>query len=339
MTKKKYALIDTANTFFRAKHVASRNSTLEEKLGMALHLTLASINMVVRQHNIDHVVLMLEGKSFRKSLYPRYKAHRAVANQALTEAEKEENEEFWRTYEDFTTFMRDRTNVSVLRHPEAEADDLIARFIALHQEDNHVIVSSDQDYFQLLSDKTTIYNGITNELITVNGYFKDNGRPVLNKDKTPKLLERDPEYGLFFKILRGDSSDNILPAAPGAREKGTKNKTGIMEAFEDRKKQGFSYNNFMLQRFTDPEGVEHRVKDRYELNKSLIDLNAQPQEIKDKVDESIRTGLNVKQVGQVGIHFMKFCGQYDLIKISEQAETYAKWLNGPYQGVLQVDTI
>ena len=52
----KYALIDTANTFFRARHVASRNSTPDEKIGMALHLTLASVNQVVRKFGIDHVV-------------------------------------------------------------------------------------------------------------------------------------------------------------------------------------------------------------------------------------------------------------------------------------------
>ena len=90
----RYALIDTANTFFRARHIASRGMDEWSKLGMALHLTLASTNMVVRNHQIDHVVFCLEGRSWRKSIYPQYKAHRAVANQAMTEAEKEENELF-----------------------------------------------------------------------------------------------------------------------------------------------------------------------------------------------------------------------------------------------------
>jgi hypothetical protein len=31
---------------------------------------------------------------------------------------------------------------------------------------------------------------------------------------------------------------------------------------------------------------------------------------------------------------MKFCGKYELNKVSEQAETYAKWLNNPYTGDL-----
>jgi len=65
----KYALIDTANTFFRARHIASRNSTVDEKVGMALHLTLASTNQIVKRFGIDHVVFCLEGRSFRKDLY------------------------------------------------------------------------------------------------------------------------------------------------------------------------------------------------------------------------------------------------------------------------------
>lgn len=330
----RYALIDTANTFFRARHVASRGMDEWAKLGMALHLTLASTNMVVRNHKIDHVVFMLEGKSWRKSIYPQYKAHRAVANQAMTEAEKEENELFWQTYEVFTEFLKNKTNCSVLRHPEAEADDLIARFIHLHPDDEIVIVSTDGDYAQLISPKVKQYNGVTNELITLSGYFKDNGKQVLNKDKTPKVLERDPEYGLFFKIIRGDSGDNVFSAYPGVREKGTKNSVGINEAFEDRTSQGYKWNNFMLQRWTDHNGVEHRVKDRYELNKTLIDLNAQPQDIKDKVDATIRSDLKVTVTPQVGLHFLKFCGTYELTKISNQAQDYSQWLNSQYKGTL-----
>lgn len=332
----RYALIDTANTFFRARHVASRGMDEWSKLGMALHLTLASTNMVVRNHQIDHVVFMLEGKSWRKSIYPQYKAHRKLDESAMTEAEVSENKMFWETYEIFTEYLKTKTNCSVLRHPEAEADDLIARFIHLHPNDEIIIVSTDGDYAQLISPRVKQYNGVTNELITLEGYFKDNGRQVLNKDKTPKVLERDPEYGLFFKIIRGDSGDNVFSAFPGVREKGTKNSVGIKEAYEDRNAQGYKWNTFMLARWQDHNNVEHRVKDRYELNKTLIDLNAQPQDIKDKVDATIRSDLKVNPIPQVGLHFLKFCGTYELQKISDQAQSYSQWLNTPYKGELHV---
>ena len=330
----KYALIDTANTFFRARHIASRNSDTWEKIGMALHLTLASVNQVVRKFGADHVVFCLEGRSWRKDHYAPYKKNRVVDTLTQTEAEKEENEMFWDTYEKFTTFLKEKTNVSVLRHERAEADDMIARFVHLHPNDTHYIISSDTDYIQLISDNVHQYNGITNQFITLEGYHDEKGRLVVDKKtKEPKLLG-DPQWHLFMKCMRGDSSDNVFSAYPGVREKGTKNKVGLTEAYADRHKMGFNWNNMMLQRWVDHNEVEHRVKDDYERNRVLIDLTAQPQEIKDLVDSRIKESVRVNTTPQVGIHFMRFCGKYELTKISDQAETYAKWLNSPYKGNL-----
>lgn len=330
----KYILIDTANTFFRARHIASRNSDTWEKIGMALHLTLASVNQVVRKFGADHVVFCLEGRSWRKDHYEPYKKNRVVDALSQTEAEKEENEMFWDTYEKFTTFLKEKTNVSVLRHERAEADDMIARFVHLHPNDTHYIISSDTDYIQLISDNVHQYNGITNQFITLEGYHDEKGRLVVDKKtKEPKLLG-DPQWHLFMKCMRGDSSDNVFSAYPGVREKGTKNKVGLTEAYADRHKQGFNWNNMMLQRWVDHNEVEHRVKDDYERNRVLIDLTAQPQEIKDLVDSRIKESVRVDTTPQVGIHFMKFCGKYELTKISDQAEIYSKWLNSPYKGNL-----
>jgi len=329
----KYALIDTANTFFRARHVASRNSDAWEKIGMSLHLTLASVNQVVRKYGIDHVVFCLEGRSWRKDVYEPYKKNRVVDAMSVTETEKEENELFWDTYDKFTTYLKEKTNVSVLRHERAEADDLIARFIHLHPNDTHYIISTDSDYVQLISENVLQYNGVTNELITLDGYFKESGKPVLDKEKKPKLLE-EPEYLLFKKIIRGDAGDNVFSAYPGVREVGSKNKVGIKEAYEDRNKQGFQWNNLMLQRWTDHDGNEIRVKDAYERNRMLIDLTAQPDDIKLACDTRIKESVRVTTTPQVGVHFMKFCGKYELEKISQNADTYAKWLNSPYKGTL-----
>ena len=330
----KYALIDTANTFFRARHVASRNSDTWEKIGMALHLTFASVNQAVRNYGIDHVVFCLEGRSWRKDVYKPYKANRVVDAMSVTEAEKEENEMFWDTYDKFTTFLREKTNVSVLRHERAEADDLIARFIHLHPNDSHYIISTDSDYVQLVAPNVFQYNGVTNELITIDGHLDTKGRLIIdNKTKEPKLLE-DPQYLLFKKIIRGDAGDNVFTAYPRAPEKGSKNRVGIREAFEDRTKQGFQWNNFMLQRWTDHNEVEHRVRDDYERNRMLIDLTAQPDDIKALVDNAIIDGVRIDTTPQVGVHFMRFCGKYELNKISENAEAYAKWLNSPYKGKL-----
>lgn len=329
-----YALIDLANTFFRARHVASRNANAWEKIGMALHLSFASVNQAVRKFGIDHVIICLEGRSWRKDFYTPYKANRAVKNQALTEAEAEENAMFWETYDIFTTFLLEKTNCSVIRHEKAEADDIIARFIHLHPDDAHYVISSDTDFVQLISDNVKQYNGVSGQLITLEGYFSDRNKIIIDKKtKEPKTLE-DPQYLLFEKCMRGDSTDNVFSAYPGVRKKGSKNKVGLIEAFADRTKQGFNWNNMMLQSWVDHNNVEHRVRDDYERNRVLIDLTAQPDDIKQAVDQRIKETVQTDPVTQVGTQFMKFCGKYDLTKLSDQAEIFAKWLNAPYKGHL-----
>jgi 5'-3' exonuclease len=330
----KYALIDTANTFFRARHVANRNTDTWEKIGMAMHLTMSSVNQVQRMFGVDHVVFCLEGRSWRKEFYTPYKAHRKLDESAMTEREIEENKMFWETYEAFTTFLREKTNTSVLRVPNAEADDIIARFVALHPDDEHFIISSDTDFVQLIAENVHQYNGVAGQLIKLDGYFNDRGKPIKDKKTGEHKLLEDPEYLLFKKIIRGDATDNVFSAYPGVREKGSKNSVGIREAFEDREKQGFKWNNMMLQRWVDHDDVEHRVRDDYERNKTLIDLKAQPTEIKEAVDTVIRENVRTMVTSSVGIHFMKFCGKYELTRLSEQGDTYAKWLNSPYKGVL-----
>jgi 5'-3' exonuclease len=241
---------------------------------------------------------------------------------------------FWETYEVFTTFLKEKTNVSVLRNERAEADDMIARFIHLHPDDHHYIISSDTDYVQLISENVHQYNGVSNQLITLDGYHDEKGRLIIDKKtKEPKVLG-DPKFILFEKTMRGDTTDNVFSAYPGVRTKGSKNKIGLAEAYADRNKQGFAWNNLMLQRWTDHNGKEHKVREDYERNCKLIDLTAQPDDIKEAVDKTIRESVRITTTPQVGVHFMKFCGKYELIKISEQIETYAKWLNSPYKGHL-----
>jgi 5'-3' exonuclease len=330
----RYLLIDTANLFFRARHAAHRASDSWEKVGYALHITLSSINKMARRFGADHVMFALEGRSWRKDVYPPYKRNRAVARAALTEAEQEEDRVFWETYDIFTKYLAEQTNCSVIRHERAEADDIIARWIALHPQDHHTIISSDTDFVQLVSANVDQYNGITDELITVQGIFDDRGREVIDRRTKAAKTVPDPQWLLFEKCMRGDATDNVFSAFPGVRVKGTKNRVGLQEAFADRDRQGYAWNNLMLSRWTDHDGVEHRVLDDYQRNRQLIDLTAQPDEIRQAVDQAIRRDISHRDIGQVGVRFMRFCGRFELNRISDSADTYAAWLNQTYQGVL-----
>jgi hypothetical protein len=140
---------------------------------------------------------------------------------------------------------------------------------------------------------------------------------------------------LFEKCMRGDTSDNVFSAYPGVRTKGSKNKVGLTEAFEDRNSKGYAWNNLMLQRWTDHNGEEHRVLEDYQRNIKLCDLTAQPAEIKEKIVETIRINAVPKAVDQVGIRMLKFCNAWDMKKISDNIQTYAEPFQARYQGTIQ----
>ena len=323
-----YILVDAANMFFRARHVV--RGDMNTKIGMSYHIMFNSINKVFREQKGTHVVLCLEGRSWRKDAYEPYKKNRSAARAALSEREQEEDRMFWEAFDELKVFFEKRTNCTVLQNSQCEADDFIARWIQNHPDAKHCIVSSDSDFYQLLNENVTQYNGITGQLITTEGIFDDKGKVVMDKKtKEPKEIG-DPQWLLFEKCIRGDTSDNVFSACPGARKKGTKNKVGMLEAFADKDTKGYNWNNFMLQRWVDHNNEEHRVLEDYERNMHIIDLTAQPDHIKAKLDEVIVQQVQKEQKSQVGIHFMKLCGQWDMQRLADRATDHSMYLNASY---------
>ena len=323
-----YILVDTANTFFRARHVI--RGDLNEKIGMALHITFNSIRKVWRDFEGSHVVFCLEGRSWRKDHYAPYKRNRSDARAVRTETEVEEDEVFWETFDNFKDFINDKTNCTVLRHERLEADDLIAGWIQAHPNDNHVIVSTDGDFAQLIAPNVKQFNGIQDVTTTHEGYFDEKGKRVIDKKTKEEKPAPNPQWLLFEKCMRGDSSDNVFSAYPGVRTKGTKKKVGLLEAFADRDSKGYNWNNLMLQRWVDHEGAEHRVLDDYNRNVELCDLTAQPDEIKQIIKETINSATE-KQIEQVGLKLIKFCAKWDMQRIADSPESYAEPLNARYK--------
>ena len=323
-----YILVDTANTFFRARHVI--RGDLNEKIGMALHITFNSIRKVWRDFDGSHVVFCLEGRSWRKDHYPPYKRNRSDARAVRTETEVEEDEVFWETFDNFRDFIDQKTNCTVLRHEQLEADDLIAGWIQAHPNDNHVIVSTDGDFAQLIAPNVKQFNGIQDVTTTHEGYFDDKGKRVIDRKTKEEKPAPNPQWLLFEKCMRGDSSDNVFSAYPGVRTKGTKKKVGLQEAFADRESKGYNWNNLMLQRWVDHEGNEHRVVDDYNRNVQLCDLTAQPDAIKEKIKETV-SSVSKKEIEQVGLKLIKFCAKWDMQRIADSPESYAEPLNARYK--------
>ena len=280
-----YILVDTANTFFRARHVV--RGDLDTKVGMAFHITLSSIKKAWSDFDGAHVVFCLEGRSWRKDFYEPYKRNRKIARDALTESQAEEDKVFWEMFDEFKEFVSTKTNCTVMQHPELEADDLIAGWIQAHPNDNHVIISTDGDFAQLIAPNVKQFNGIQDVTIIHEGYFDKKGNRVMDKKTKAEKPAPNPEFMLFEKCMRGDTSDNVFSAYPGVRTKGTKNKVGLTEAFADKDSKGYNWNNMMLQRWVDHNGLEHRVLDDYNRNVTLCDLTAQPDNIRSIIDLSL----------------------------------------------------
>jgi 5'-3' exonuclease len=324
----KYLLVDTANLFARARHSSSRGADMWQRIGLALHVTFISILKAHRQHKPDHIIFALESRSWRKDHTASYKANRKVTKDKMTVREAEEDKEFWQCYEELTNWLNERTNSSVIKVEQAEADDIIARWIALHPSDTHVILSNDSDFHQLLAENVTMYNGLANHLITLEGVFDDNGKQVIDKLTKKHKTVGDPKWILFEKCMRGDPTDNVMSACPGVRVKGTAKRVGLTEAFADRDRKGWAWNNLMLQRWVDHNGTEHRVLDRYDANRVLIDLTAQPTDIRDKIDAALMA-VTPRENRQIGTQLIKFCAKFELNKISESVQSLADALSKP----------
>ena len=317
-----YILVDTANTFFRARHVVRGDADI--KLGMALHITFNSIKKAWNDFGGTHVVFCLEGRSWRKDFYKPYKANRAETRAAMTVKEQEEDKLFWETFDAFKEFVETKTNCTVLQHKQLEADDLIAGFIQMHPDDDHVIISTDSDFHQLIAPNVKQYNGVADTLTTHKGVFDKKGKSVIDKKTKEAVPAPNPQWILFEKCMRGDSSDNVFSAYPGVRTKGTKNKVGLTEAYEDKGKKGWAWNNVMLQRWTDHEGAEHRVLDDYNRNVILVDLTAQPEDIRQIITTTIEEKIQEpKNISQVGIRLLKFCQLYDMKRMMDSIESFA----------------
>jgi 5'-3' exonuclease len=342
-----YAIVDASNLFHRCKHATMGDAAT--KAGMALHICFNSLRMMWRKFGASHVVVALDKSSWRKEVYPDYKAHRRVQDALKTKAEREEDELYFDAMKHLIEFLKKRTNVTILESVGCEADDFIARWIDLHPDDNHVILSGDSDFYQLLSDKVKIYDGVKGWTISKDEILDENGKPAskertvtekiegktgkireVKKKVTEKISPPDPEYELFKKIIRGDSSDNIMSAKPGVRENGSSKKPGIKEAYEDRHGRGYDWTLFMQDEWEDHEGNMIKVQDAYKRNQELIDLRAQPDEIKALMDSVILEAVQQPKKTGVGIWFLKFCEEMNLPRLASNPNDYATLLQAAY---------
>lgn len=187
----------------------------------------------------SRVYIVKEGRPQRRhDAFGEYKANRSSAG-----------DDFWRQHGDIVSILT-KMPVEIVRHPQRECDDTIAHLVrVLHKDDPCVIVSTDTDFIQLLSEDQRIRLWNPGKEVWVNNFACDYVR---------------------WKSLVGDGSDNI----PGFKGVGGKTAEKLLsdparlDAFlnEDGRREQFERNLFLI--------AFHEIEDDLERTEVTPDWSA-----------------------------------------------------------------
>jgi len=191
--KKKIYLIDGHSYAYRAFHAIRQ---LTDSSGLALNAVYGFTRMLlklIKDENPDYIAVAFDtpGKTFRHEMYDQYKANRA------------EQPEEMRHQIPLIKEVVDAFNISIFELEGFEADDLLATLATRAESEGieAVIVTSDKDMFQLISDNIKVLNPHKeNLLLDAEGVTTRFG---VGPEKMPDLM-----------AMAGDSTDNI-PGVPG----------------------------------------------------------------------------------------------------------------------------
>lgn len=248
---------------------------------LIIHSTIDSILNNALLFKCDKVFVACDGKDYwRREIFPTYKAGRP---------KDEHYEEMKEIFMAVKEFFGEYTKIPVCEVHRAEADDIIARAVEII-DDDIVILSTDKDFVQLISDRVRLYS------------------PTKN---TGERFSEDPEFDLFVKCIRGDSSDAIKSAYPRVRLK------KLEEAYNCPSKM------VELMEHTNKDGT--LVKDRFAENKELIDLSMIPDDMKSIIDEHIMEKLETP-VKVSMFKPLRFYGKYELKNLEDQFNIHRKLL-------------
>jgi len=211
---KRNILVDGNNLFHRAHAIFCKDKTEHELMrspsGYRTGLIYGTLSMlsdwISDISRPDQMELFLDGAPKRRLVIdPEYKAHRRQEELVEPCAVKLVDGYEAKDEIDAIVHLFRLMGANVYYHPEEEADDLIASYTRARDSDINIIISSDKDFYQLLtSDNIIIYRpGISG-----NRFF-DAERAEEHMHKLYKV--RVPPANIrMFKALTGDSSDGIV---------------------------------------------------------------------------------------------------------------------------------
>lgn len=200
--QKRLILVDGNNLMFRSYYATAYSGRMmKNSKGMptnALFGFASMINKIINEENPTYMAVAFDiGKNFRKEEFDFYKEGRMTTPDELKIQ---------------MPIARELLDAMGIKHFELspyEADDIIGTIAKMTEEDPDfasVIISSDKDLLQLISDETEV------KLLKQTGYIR------YNYDTFKKDYMIEPINIIDLKALMGDSSDNI-PGVAGIGEK------------------------------------------------------------------------------------------------------------------------
>lgn len=162
---------------------------------------LAAMSRVNKLYSSQKIVVFFDGPGGsmqRRALYKEYKAGRkarVVVGQQYQFGSAAAAEQNYNWQVDITSQFLDYCGINVITTDSYETDDGIAYVTLSRPGDECLILSCDKDFYQLLSDRVSIYNPIMKQVLDTSW--------VTNK------FEIHPSNWLFYRAVDGDPSDNI----------------------------------------------------------------------------------------------------------------------------------
>ena len=184
-------LVDGSSYLYRAFHALPPLSTKDGRPVGAIRGVISMLNKLADSTGADRMVVVFDapGKTFRDEMYAKYKANR-----------EKMPEELRAQIEPLHAIIQ-ALGFPLLVVPGVEADDVIGT-LAKQAEANgeSVLISTgDKDFAQLVTDKVTLVNTMSDTTMTPIGVKKKFGVP--------------PDSIIDFLALTGDSVDNV-PGIP-----------------------------------------------------------------------------------------------------------------------------
>ena len=199
---KKLILVDGNNLMFRSYYAtAYSGNMMKNSKGLptnALFGFVSMLNKIIAEENPTYMAVAFDiGKNFRKEKYDFYKEGRIETPEEL------------KIQMPIAREILDAWGIKYFELAPYEADDIIGTISRMTEEDPDfasVIVSSDKDLLQLISDETEV------KLLKQTGFIRYNHDTFLADYKI------EPIRIIDLKALMGDASDNI-PGVKGIGEK------------------------------------------------------------------------------------------------------------------------